>query len=319
VTGLILLALSAALLTVGAELFAEHAARAGRRIGVTALAVGLVVAGAEPEELVTAVFASARHRGGIAVGDAIGANITMLTLVLGLIAVLVGLPIGKRVRGYAFAAAGAGTVAAVLLSVGRLTRAGGAVLVAAYVGGLFVVWRIERRPPAIGELTEAFVHGSAKAASPASEDPVEAGGAVAVLLLLVGVGIMALGGRLAVSGAEQIVDSLGLADSAVGLTFVALATTAELFALAWSAARRGITELAVAGVIGSAAYNATATLGVAALIHPLPNGGVTGAAWLAAGLPLLIVALGGPRGELRRLAGFAVLTIYSVYLVLVLI
>jgi cation:H+ antiporter len=97
-----------------------------------------------------------------------------------------------------------------------------------------------------------------------------------------------------------------------------LATTAELLALAWSAARRGITELAVAGVIGSAAYNATVTLGAAALIRPLPAHGVEGAAWLAAALPLLIVALGGRQGRLGRFAGVALLSIYATYLVVVL-
>ena len=90
-------ALSAAVLAVGAELFAEHAAAAGRRVGVTALAVGLLVAGAEPEEMITAAIASARHHPGIALGDALGANVTMLTLVLGSIAVLVGLPLSARV------------------------------------------------------------------------------------------------------------------------------------------------------------------------------------------------------------------------------
>jgi cation:H+ antiporter len=63
------------------------------------------------------------------------------------------------------------------------------------------------------------------------------------------------------------------------LTLVALATTAELFALAWAALRRGVAEIAVAGVVGSAAYNATATLGVAALVHPLSTADVIGPAW----------------------------------------
>jgi cation:H+ antiporter len=318
VTGLALLVLSAGLLTAGAELFAEHAAQAGRRVGVTALAVGLVVAGAEPEELITAVFASARHRGGIAVGDAIGANVTMLTLVLGLVAVLVGLPVGRRVRGYALAAGATGVLAAGLLSGGELTRGGGIVLVVVYVVLVVIVWRVERRPPAIGEVTEAFGEGDPKPGSAAGESTTERGAWVAVVLVLVGVALMAAGGRIAVAGAERTVDSLGLADSAVGLTFVALATTAELLALAWSAVRRGITELAVAGVIGSAVYNATATLGIAALIHPLSNGGVVGASWLAAGLPLFIVALGARRGELGRLAGLALLATYGVYLALVL-
>jgi cation:H+ antiporter len=52
--GLLLLAASAVGLLVGAELFAAHAAAAGRRLGVSALAVGVLLAGAEPEELITA-------------------------------------------------------------------------------------------------------------------------------------------------------------------------------------------------------------------------------------------------------------------------
>ncbi|MGH9111694.1 MAG: sodium:calcium antiporter, partial [Acidimicrobiales bacterium] len=79
VLGLVLLAASAVALTAGAELFAEHAGAAGRRLGVTALAVGVLLAGAEPEELITAVTAGLRDRPGIGVGDAIGANVTMLT------------------------------------------------------------------------------------------------------------------------------------------------------------------------------------------------------------------------------------------------
>jgi cation:H+ antiporter len=75
-----------------------------------------------------------------------------------------------------------------------------------------------------------------------------------------------------------------------------------------------ITELAIAGVVGSAAYNATATVGVAALIRPLPSNGIIGAAWLAAALPLVIVALGGPRARVGRLAGATLLVAYGVYL-----
>jgi len=76
-----------------------------------------------------------------------------------------------------------------------------------------------------------------------------------------------------VGGAERVVAALSLADSAVGLTLLALATTAELFALAWAAMRRGVSEIAVAGVVGSVAYNATASLGVA-LVRPLATSGI---------------------------------------------
>jgi hypothetical protein len=103
-----------------------------------------------------------------------------------------------------------------------------------------------------------------------------------------------------------VVRALGLTGSAVGLTLLALATTAELFALAWAAMRRGVSEIAVAGVIGSVAYNATATLGVAALIQPLSATGLLAPAIAAAALPLALLAA-APRGRLGRTAG-AVLT-----------
>ena len=74
---------------------------------------------------------------------------------------------------------------------------------------------------------------------------------------------MLAGGDLAVRGAVRVVESLGRTDSAVGLTVLALATTAELFALVLTAVRHDVPEIAVAGVVGSATYNATATLGAA--------------------------------------------------------
>ncbi len=82
--GLGLLAVSAVLLLAGAELFTENTAGAACKLQITVFGVAFLLAGAEPEELITAIVASARHHPQLAAGDAIGANITMLTLVLGL-------------------------------------------------------------------------------------------------------------------------------------------------------------------------------------------------------------------------------------------
>ena len=304
--GFLLLAISSALLVVGAELFAEHAGDAGRKLGVTALAVGLVLAGAEPEELMTAVFASLRQRPAIAAGDAVGANVTMLTLVLGLACLLRPLPFGGRVRMYAVGAGGAG-VAASLAVAGGVTRIEGLGLVLLYGALLGLVWWRERQPPAFGEAAEL------------DEEHGEAGRpAVALLIVLGGIALMAIGGRLAVAGAERVVSSLGLADHTVGLTFVALATTAELIALVWAAARRSVEDLALAGVLGSALYNSTATLGTAALIHPIPRGGLAPAAALAAVLPFGLAAASMRRDRLARPVGLGLLGVYAAFVVLAL-
>src|SRR6266567_107456 len=99
ITGFGLLAVSAGMLIAGAELFTENAGAAARGLGITVFAAAFLLAGAEPEEMITAVIASGWHRPGLAAGDAIGANLTMLTLVLGMAALARPLPFGGRVRG----------------------------------------------------------------------------------------------------------------------------------------------------------------------------------------------------------------------------
>ena len=305
--GFVFLAASAALLIAGAELFAGNAAGAGRRLGVSFLAVGLILAGAEPEEFVTAVIAAARHHPAIGAGDAIGANVTMLTLVIGAACLISPMSFGTRLRGYAAGAALAGGAAALALA-GGLGRPEGIGLIGLYLVAVAVIWRAERQPPALGEAAELSGDGSA--------GPGRAP-ALALGLVLAGIALMIAGGWLAVAGAEHLTAALHLADSAVGLTFVALATVAELFALIWAAARRGIDELALAGVLGSALYNATATLGAAAAITPVPAAGLLGPAIAATALPVALIVL-SPRRRLGRLAGVLLLAAYAAYLVLTL-
>src|SRR5215470_7523 len=276
-----MLALSAALLIAGAELFTENVEAAAQRLGITVFAAAFLLAGAEPEEMITAAISSGRHRPGLAAGDAIGANLTMLTLVLGLAALARPLPFGGRVRGYALWSALAGGLAAVTIAGGRVGRGEGMLLLAGYLAGVAVLWWRERQPPAIGELAEDDEGENAKGRS----------AALALALALTGLAVMVAGGWLAVAGAQRAVATLGLTDTAVGLTLLALATTAELFALAWSAIRRDVPEIAIAGVVGSVAYNATATLGVAALVQPLRVSGILAPAVAAAVLPVVLLAV----------------------------
>ena len=304
--GWLLLVAAAVLLVGGAELFVENAAGAARRLGVTVIAVGVLLAGAEPEELLTAVIAAVQDRPGLAVGDAVGANVTMLTACLGLAALVRPLTLGRRVRQYAALSAVAGLLAVLVLLDGTVSRTEGALLVLAYAGLVGLVWWREKEPPALGELAEV-----------AEGQPVARAPATALVLALLGVALMLGGGDLAVRGAVRVVDSLGSTDSAVGLTVLALATTAEMFALVLAAARHAVPEIAVAGVVGSAAYNATATLGAAAVARPLLAEGVLAAAVTAAALPLGILLL-ARTARLGRVAGAGLCAGYLGYVGVVL-
>lgn len=297
--GLLLVGAAAAVLVGGAELFVESVSGAARRLGVSVFATGLLLAGAEPEELITATYASASGHPGLAAGDAIGANITMFTLALGLAAVISPLPFGPRARRYAVGSVLAGGLALLAVLDFRVSRLEGAGLLAAYVVLVSVVWRLERHPPAIGELAELDSDADATGHG--------------VPGVLAGLALMSGGGVLAVAGAGRVVEVLGRRDEPVGLTLLALATTAELFALVLVAARRGLPEVAVAGVVGSAAYNATATLGAAAVVRPLTSVQVVWPAVLAALLPLLLAAVALRPGRLVRPVGVALVAGYLVF------
>lgn len=305
--GWLLLVVAAVLLVGGAELFVENAAGAAHRLGLSVLAVGVLLAGAEPEELLTAVTAALQDRPGLAVGDALGANVTMLTACLGLAALVRPLTLGRRVRQYAGLSAVAGALAVLALLDGEVSRAEGVLLLLSYAGLVGLVWWREKEPPALGEVAEVVEEGQRGSRPPAA----------ALGLALLGVALMLAGGDLAVRGAVRVVDSLASTDSAVGLTVLALATTAEMFALVLAAARHAVPEIAVAGVVGSAAYNATATLGAAASFRPLPVEGVLAAAVTAAVLPLVVLAL-ARGGRLGRTSGAALSLGYVVYVGLVL-
>src|SRR5215472_6472597 len=299
------------MLVAGAELFTENAEHAARRLGITVFAVAFLLAGAEPEEMITAIIASGRHHPGLAAGDAIGANLTMLTLVFGLAAMARPLPFGGKVRGYAVWSALGGGLAAVMVVGGHVSRWEGALLLAAYAVGVALLWWREREPPAIGELAEGDEHDE-------RDEHRQRRAGLGLVVALAGIALMAAGGWLAVAGAARVVTALHLTDTAVGLTLLAFATTAELLALAWSAVRRGVSEIAVAGVLGSVAYNATATLGVAALVRPLTASDILAPAIAAAALPVALLGL-TTRGTLVRPVGAILLAGYAGWVTAVLV
>src|SRR3954471_22608202 len=206
VIGLLLLIVATALLVAGAELFVENAAAASRRLGVTVLAVGLLLAGRAPEELLTGGLAWGSAHPGLAAGDALGANVTMLTATLGLAALLRPVPVGHRVRVYGVLSSVAGVLAAIAVLGGHVGRLEGGLLVLAYVVLVGVIWRRERQPPSIGELAEIEEEGE-RDRSPG----------FALLLTVVGLAVMTAGGEAAVEGATRVVRSLDQSDTAGGV------------------------------------------------------------------------------------------------------
>ncbi|WP_103029580.1 calcium/sodium antiporter [Salinibacter altiplanensis] len=92
---------------------------------------------------------------------------------------------------------------------------------------------------------------------------------MAVLLLVAGIMLLVIGAEGLVRGASEIATGLGISPLVVGLTVVALGTSAPEGAVSVGASLGGQPEMALGNVVGSNIFNVLLTLGLTALLTPL--------------------------------------------------
>ncbi len=310
----LLIILGVALIVWGAEAFAEHLGAAAVRLHVSSFALALLLAGAEPEELATAVAASLKEVPAIAFGDVVGANIAICLVALGVGAWIAPLPFSKRVMAYALVGVPIAVIATGFIWNGEISRLEGLFLIGLYVLYVAIIWRVERRPPALGEtaeLEEALEEFATEQANGMRQRVSQE-----LCVVVAGVLAMVAGSILIVEAVRQI-SQIETTQIKLALSLVGFATAFELVILAWSTARRGVTEAAVAGVVGSFTYNVTMTLGVAAIARPL---NIVDASLLHVPLIVmlgafaLVIALASCKGYLHRGASVVLLSAYPLVL-----
>ena len=258
------------LLLLGADWFLDGVGDLARALGVSALVLGVVLAGLEPEEMLTAAIASARGAPTLAVGNVIGTNVTIVTVAPGLSALIFPLVIDRSVRRQALIATLVSIIPIVLLFRGEVTQLEGVLLLVVFAGYTMFLFRTDRE--AIKRMAEV------EADDDDDDDDDEDQKSQArprlhwkpVVLTIGGLGAMAGGGPAIVEGALRLAQIVGLSQGVVGATIVSLGTGAEMIALGVSAARKHRSDILVGGILGSFAYNLLVTLGLAAAIHSIP-------------------------------------------------
>ncbi|MBR1735623.1 MAG: calcium/sodium antiporter [Firmicutes bacterium] len=91
-----------------------------------------------------------------------------------------------------------------------------------------------------------------------------------IIILVVGFIALIKGADIFVEGSSALAKNFKVPGVIIGLTIVALGTSAPELAVSTSAAMQGANEIALSNVIGSNIFNLLAVLGVCALIHSVP-------------------------------------------------
>ena len=253
-----------ALLVWGADRFVVGAASTARILGVSPLLIGLTIVGfgtSAPEMLVSGV-ASLQGNPGLAIGNAIGSNITNIALILGITALITPLSVHSVTLRREMPILIATTLVAYLLVLdGSLDFIDGMAL----LGGLVVMlgWMIH--------LGLSSRSGSDPMADEyAAEIPTDLSLAKSLLWLLVGIVVLLASSRLLVWGAVGIAQYFGVSDLIIGLTIVALGTSLPELAASVVSALKNEHDIAIGNVIGSNMFNLLAVLGLPGVIRPSP-------------------------------------------------
>ena len=299
------------LLSYGADRFVTGASATASNLGVSPLLIGLTIVGfgtSAPEMLVAAV-ASLNETPELAVGNAVGSNITNIALVLGATAIIAPLAVDSKILRKEFPVMLLAMVLAVGLMFDReLSRSDGLILSIGAVALMgFLIW-LGLKSSGSDRLAEEFEQ-EAVAGVPMSR---------ALLALLLGLGLLLVGSNLLVSGATAIAVTLGVSELIIGLTIVAIGTSLPELAASAASALKGEPEIAIGNVIGSNMFNMLAVLPLPGLIYPGPlqDAVVTRdcAVMLGLTVAMLVMSFGfrGP-GHINRLEGALLLVCFCGY------
>jgi len=274
-------------------------------IGATVVSIGTTL----PEVMVSTTSALGGH-GEIAYGNAIGSVICNSALIAAItIAAKPGKVDARALRvPVAFFFTAAVIYAVTAYSTGYFSRPIGILLLALFVVYMVVTVAQVKRLPAVpgGE---------------AGKD--EASGSMAkdLLLLAAGAALIAVGANLLVDNGIIIAQTLGVPESVIALTFVALGTSLPELVTAITSLLKGHGSLSLGNVVGANLFNLVLVSGVSVALAPfhIPQSAVIMGhnASLVLELPvmfLVMLLLTGPallRGRLTRLQGILLLAVYA--------
>lgn len=302
-------ALGLIFLVWGADRFVEGAAATARNLSVSPLLIGMTIValGTSAPEALVAAQAALQGNTPLAVGNALGSNITNIALVLGVSALVAPIVVRSRIfRTELPMLVGVCLFAAFLLYDQVLQRSDGILLLVgqgAIMCLMFWLSRSGSEDSAAAEFDE--------------EIPSDWSTPKALLWLAVGLTCLLIGARLLVTGAVSIAEGFGISEVVIGLSIVALGTSLPELGASMSSALKGEHDIAIGNVLGSNMFNLLLVLGSAGVLGPAPLPSEVATrdvpVMLALTLALVVMAFGFKRaGRINRVeAGLLVICFIS--------
>lgn len=259
-----LLIIGLVLLVYGADRLVFSAAILCRSLGIPPLIIGMTVVGIGTSlpEMIVSFSAAARGQMDIAIGTAIGSNITNILLILGGAALLHPLTVHSNlIRRELPLMLLVTLLCGVTLFDNQLSRVDGLTLIAIAAVYLIFIIKIARR-------AERENNDTLTREQLAELPRDDTGNTVAFLWLAVALIVLPMSTNMVIDNATVIADYFGVSELVIGLTIISVGTSLPELATVLAGALKGEDDIAIGNLIGSNIYNLAIVLGIPALIHP---------------------------------------------------
>ena len=252
----LLLLVGFVLLIKGADVFVDGSSSIATLMKIPQFIIGLTIVsfGTSAPEAAVSISAGISGSNEISIGNVIGSNMFNLLMVVGVCSVIADMSVEKSIKKFDFPFSIVITALTVLLCAfdRKLGRLDGLVLLAVFAGYLFVTIRKAIRNKTQDE--------AGKKMSPLKS----------IIFIIVGLAAVVFGGDLVVDNAVIIAGNLGMSQTLIGLTVIAMGTSLPELVTSVVAAKKGENGLALGNVVGSNLFNFLFVLATSVTISPIP-------------------------------------------------
>ena len=265
----VLILLGFGLLITGANYFVDGSSNIARILHVSPLLIGLTIVafGTSSPEATVSILAAFNGNADIAIGNVVGSNIFNITLVVGITAIIAPLKVENETIRKEIPFTLLASVALLIFisdialqsaDVNIISRSEGLTLLLILTVFIYYIFEVARNSRTSSIIPE--------------EDQIQKESPKWGKLIIITTGGLAaiiFGGYLVVKSSTEIAYALGLSETLVGLTIVAIGTSLPELVTSITAAIKKQSEIALGNIVGSNIFNILFVLGASAVIVPL--------------------------------------------------
>jgi len=312
----VLLVVGFALLIKGADFFVEGASKIASLLRVSPLLIGLTIVafGTSSPEATVSILAALEGSAEVSLGNVIGSNIFNITLVVGITALINPLKVESATirKEIPFTLLGSMVLLVVIsdialqgFSSNLITRGDGFIFLlifSVFMYYIFEVAKNNREQMETEDVTEK---------SPLGKNAVRT---------VFGLAAIIFGGEMVVRNSTEIAVSLGMSETLVGLTIVAVGTSLPELVTSVTAAIKKQSEIALGNIVGSNIFNIFFVLGTSSIITPLPvNDKIFMDIFILLFLTVVLLIFSRTRYCIGKIEGSILAFAYVLYLIFIII